>query len=422
MSTKTLRVVELFAGVGGFRLGLESIPLGICRYKTVWANQWEPGTNRQHAAEIYAARFGDEGFNVRDIEEVVKSDVESIPNHDLLVGGFPCQDYSVARMLNNANGLVGSRGSLFWSIHTLIKGKGNKAPKYILLENVDRLLQSPSRQRGRDFAIMLAALSDLGYAVEWRIINAADYGFPQRRRRVFMVGYRHNTEMYEKIKSSVKDGHWLSENGVLADAFPVKPNLRKHEKYQLRAKINAKSTPPRVQDLGTYLFENSGVMIERLAESTQTAPDYNGPMVTLRDVLLNDNEIPPDFFIPKKQLEKWRYLKSSKREKRHSPSGQPYIYVEGPMMFPDPIDRPSRTVVTGEGGSSASRFKHVVKTKSGRYRRLTPLELERLNTFPENHTRVNGITDVRRAFLMGNALVVGLVQRMGESLAKKINP
>jgi len=88
------------------------------------------------------------------------------------------------------------------------------------------------------------------------------------------------------------------------------------------------------------------------------------------------------------------------------------------MIFPDALDKPSRTIITGEGGSSPSRFKHVIETKDGRKRRLTPIELERLNMFPDNHTE--GVSDVRRAFFMGNALVVGIIEKLGESLAKNI--
>ncbi len=89
------------------------------------------------------------------------------------------------------------------------------------------------------------------------------------------------------------------------------------------------------------------------------------------------------------------------------------------MPFPDPLERPSRTIVTGEGGSSPSRFKHVVKDHEGRLRRLPPVELERLNMFPDDHTKAEGISDTKRAFFMGNALVVGIVERIGKELLKR---
>src|SRR3989344_392807 len=194
-ASKTSKVVELFAGVGGFRIGLEKAGT----FKTIWSNQWEPATKKQHASETYIARFGSDGHSNEDISKVKVSD---IPDHELLVGGFPCQDYSVARTLSQATGLQGKKGVLWWEIHRILKEKGTKAPKYLILENVDRLLKSPASQRGRDFAIMIASLNDLGYIVEWRIVNAAEYGMPQRRRRVFILGYHQGSPIHSKIVSS----------------------------------------------------------------------------------------------------------------------------------------------------------------------------------------------------------------------------
>ena len=169
-----LKVIELFAGVGGFRLGLEANNTeSNQRFKIVWSNQWEPSTKLQHASDVYKLRWPhDKNHSCEDIAKVIQDDFESIPNHDLLVGGFPCQDYSVARTLSHSEGLRGKKGVLWWSIHAILKKKGKEAPRFLMLENVDRLLKSPTRQRGRDFAIMIASLSDLGYAVEWRVINA----------------------------------------------------------------------------------------------------------------------------------------------------------------------------------------------------------------------------------------------------------
>ena len=234
---KNIRIVELFAGVGGFRLGLESASSKDCQYTTVWANQWEPITAKQHAAEIYINRFGSNGFSNQDIQQIVANNFSSIPNHDLLVGGFPCQDYSVARPLNGAQGLVGEKGVLFWSIYAILKGKGEKAPRYILLENVDRLLKSPVKQRGRDFAVMLAVLSDLGYVIEWRVIDAADYGFPQRRKRVFIIGYKQNTKLYQAVSSSTDYVHWLTTNSVLANALPVQKEISEYKEFRIKGTI-----------------------------------------------------------------------------------------------------------------------------------------------------------------------------------------
>ena len=198
MKNKPIKVVELFAGVGGFRLGLEKN-----NFEVVWSNQWEPSTKRQHASMVYEARFGKENHSNEDINVVVTRDVEEVPDHDLLVGGFPCQDYSVATTLKNSKGLRGKKGVLWWAIHKILEAKENPL-KYLFLENVDRLLKSPSAQRGRDFAVMLQSLNELGYAVEWRVINAAEYGMPQRRRRVFFIGFHKSTQLYQQLQEANK--------------------------------------------------------------------------------------------------------------------------------------------------------------------------------------------------------------------------
>lgn len=409
MKSKKLKVVELFAGVGGFRLGLEKTKM----YEVVWSNQWEPSTKVQHASLVYEARFGSENHSNVDIAQVP---VSAIPDHDLLVGGFPCQDYSVATTLNNSKGLLGKKVVLWWSIHKILNEKINK-PKYLFLENVDRLLNSPSTQRGRDFAVMLKSLDDLGYAVEWRIINAADYGMPQRRRRVFFIGYHKSTKIYKEIKESEKLD-WITREGTIANAFPVGSEISKKSTLELVGDLvnisenfnkNGKISP----------FQNSGLLINGLIYTTKTLPNYDGKRTVLRDVLQN-GEVTEDFFINENDLIKWEYLKGAKKEIRKTADNFEYNYSEGAMIFPDALDNASRTIITGEGGSSPSRFKHVVKSERG-LRRLTPVELERLNMFPDNHTKLDGITDTKRAFFMGNALVVGVIEKIGLALSKKIN-
>ncbi len=416
---KKLKVVELFAGVGGFRLGLDAVDSEKCKFETIWANQWEPSTVRQHAAEVYMNKFGEEGFSGVDIEKVIESDFESIPKHDLLVGGFPCQDYSVASTLKRSHGLIGKKGVLFWSIYTILKRMGEDAPSYIFLENVDRLLKSPASQRGKDFAVMLTALSDLGYAVEWRVVNAADYGFPQRRRRVFIVGYKKGTKLYKKAVSSKDKAKWLVKDGVLADAFATESEYVKLNVIDIEGTAAEVTDTFSVHKPKISPFENSGIIIDRRVTTAKVTASYDGPQTILKDVLLDENDVPEEFFITDEKLKAWAYLKGAKKEERKTSSGHVYHYAEGSMTFPDALDKPSRTIITGEGGSGASRFKHVIKTKSGRHRRLTPLELERLNMFPDNHTQLDGVSDGKRAFMMGNALVVGAIQRVGESLSNK---
>lgn len=399
-------VAELFAGVGGFRIGLSR-----AGWKTVFSNQWEPGTKVQHASDVYVARFGPEGHSNEDI-----SKIHSLPrNIDLLVGGFPCQDYSVAKTLNRAKGLKGKKGVLWWEILRLVE---KQKPNFIFLENVDRLLKSPSNQRGRDFAVMLKTLGNAGYFVEWRIVNAADYGFPQRRIRVFIVATKKSRASKYSNPEQV-----ISKNGILARALPIEPidNLI-HEVVldgqadEISSRFNRAG--------GKSPFLNSGYYADGIAYTVRTqAKLANNPQV-LGDVILPDSQIPDEYWVDTSRIKEWKYLKGAKSIKRtHKESGVTYNYAEGKMAFPDLLSNPSRTILTGEGGSTPSRFKHIINTKKG-YRRLTPIELERLNGFPENWTQfaANGnlIPDGKRAFLMGNALVIGLIERVGRVLASEM--
>lgn len=413
------QVAELFAGVGGFRLGLEGhrqIDLDPTGWRVVWSNQWEPATRRQDASDCYVARFGPDGHVNEDVAAAL-DDAEArraqIPHIDLVVGGFPCQDYSVARVLSQAAGLSGRKGVLWWEILRLLQ---LKLPRFIFLENVDRLLRSPASQRGRDFGVMLRCLADLGYLVEWRVVNAADYGFPQRRRRTFIVGRLIGADgppFGDALDHLLRDG-------VLARALPADLSDEATPQTLLRLPTAPNCILPddiaEVSDRFAHEFRNAGVMYGGRVWTLSVRSVYAGRRLTLGDVLVSDDEVAHDFFIPEGELSQWRYLKGAKREERTAGSGFRYFYTEGALPFPDPLDQPSRTILTGEGGSSPSRFKHVIRTTRGRFRRLTPVELERLDGFPDGWTDT-GMTDKRRAFCMGNALVVGLVHRIGCELS-----
>lgn len=409
MSQKKIKVVELFAGVGGFRLGLEASNNNV---EIVWSNQWEPATKRQHASEVYETRFGSNNHSNNDIAAV---DINDIPEHDVLVGGFPCQDYSVATTLKNSKGLQGKKGVLWWEIYRILNEHKQK-PKYLFLENVDRLLKSPSKQRGRDFAIMLKSLENLGYATEWRVINAADYGMPQRRRRVFILAYLKSTALYKNMKQADAED-WILNQGILAKSFPVNFEKDTHQ-FQLKDDVKTISD---TFNLGGKLspFNISGLFVNGEVYTMKTKAEFEGKYTKLKDVLVPDSDVPEEFYISDETLDKWNYLKGAKKEIRETKTGFKYNYAEGSMIFPDSLNNASRTIITGEGGKSASRFKHVIKTRKG-YRRLTPVELERLNMFPDNHTKLEGITDTKRAFFMGNALVVGVVKKIGKTLFNEI--
>ena len=421
---RPIKTVELFAGVGGFRLGLEGYngksassgyrkPLTLKRpFKVVWSNQWEPASKRQHASEVYERRWGRTGHSNDDITTVPTS---AIPNHDLLVGGFPCQDYSVAATLNRSGGIEGKKGVLWWEIHRILSQKGANKPRFIFLENVDRLLKSPVKQRGRDFAIMLACLADLGYAVEWRVVNAADYGMPQRRRRTFIVGYLANSKVGKSIRKHRPD-EIIQSHGVLAKALPIQPSLSMPLEFTLDGSISEISTEFG-RNSGRF-FEVAGFMLNRHVSTIKTSPAYSGRQATMGDYILH-KDVPDQFIIPDSELPKWQALKGPKKIQRVSAEGFAYMFSEGGIAFPDPLDRPFRTIITGEGGLSPSRFKHViVDSATGKYRRLTPVELERANMFPDRHTEVGDtISDEKRAFFMGNALVIGVIEAIGRKIS-----
>lgn len=397
-------VAELFAGVGGFRIGLAA-----AGWKTVFSNQWEPSTKVQHASDVYVAQFGEEGHSNEDI-----SKVEKLPKKvDLLVGGFPCQDYSVAKTLNTSKGLRGKKGVLWWEILRLVS---QHKPQFIFLENVDRLLKSPSSQRGRDFAVMLNTLGLEGYEVEWRVVNSAEYGFPQRRIRVFIVARRKKSGKKDPKKIILK-------SGILARALPVLNVDGEVTEIDLTDDADVISTKFN-KGSGKSPFLTSGYFVDGIAYTLKTQANESADKFVLGDVVQKDSEVPEEYWVSPSRLKDWKYLKGAKSiEREHKASGAKYTYAEGKMAFPDLLTNPSRTILTGEGGTTPSRFKHIIQTKNG-WRRLTPVELERLNGFPDDWTKfdANGkvVPDGKRAFFMGNALVIGLIEKVGKVIAAEL--
>lgn len=403
-------VVELFAGVGGFRVGMNSVTLNTegkvnesNKFKFVWTNQFEPSSKIQHAFDCYQTRFGiSKNHSNQDIAEVDKN---SIPDHSVLVGGFPCQDYSVARSLSQEKGIEGKKGVLWWQIDEIVKVK---KPPFILLENVDRLLKSPSKQRGRDFGIMLRCLHDSGYDVEWRVINAADYGFAQKRKRIFIFAY-HSTTNYFKNMTNLSAENILGESGIFSKQFKVSKLDGLIEKTNLDVS-NFKDLI-HISDKFSFNFENSGVIKSGQVYTTKTNPIKVEP-VSLGDILVRE-EVDLQYFNINE--EKYKYLKSSKRIERTDANGFKYTYSEGAMSFPDRLDLPGRTMLTSEG--TLNRSTHIVEDFiSQKNRILTPVEAERLNGFPDNWTNT-GLTDRKRYFMMGNALVCGIVEKLANELS-----
>lgn len=397
-------VCELFAGVGGFRLGFERQSR---KWRTVWADQWEPGAARQWAFECYERHFARDLFSRTVIrnEDISTVDKTALPDFSVLTGGFPCQDYSVARTLHDSHGIEGKKGVLWWQIRDILEAK---RPAFVLLENVDRLIKSPASQRGRDFGIMLACFRNLGYGVEWRVVNAADYGAAQRRRRVFVFGWRNDTAWAARTAKAIANPTgWLSRKsgGFMARTFPC---------TVAADDVRTSSLPHDVADVSddySFPFESAGVMIDGEVRTMRAIP-VTEPAKPLRAVLVDD--APESLVLRDEKLEKFRYLKGAKRISRKAANGHEYTFSEGAIPFPDPVDAPARTMLTSEG--TTNRSTHVVAdARTGALRLLTPVEAERLQGFDDHWTE--GMPERMRYFCMGNALVVPMVTRMAKTLA-----
>ena len=390
-------VCELFAGVGGFRLGLEHSSKD---WKTVWFSQWEPGKKNQWAHDCYVKHFGDvDKYTGIDIALV---DKKTIPSHNLLVGGFPCQDYSVAHSLNGEKGIEGKKGVLWWQIRDTLIAK--KTP-FVLLENVDRLLKSPSKQRGRDFGIILACFAQLGYSVEWRVINAAEYGAAQRRRRTFIFAYSNNTQYAQKQKN-FNEMQIISTEGFFARAFPVL------EKAEIASYELDYSDVQIVSDTFACAFKNTGYMRDGKIYTTDVTAKAENP-IPLKDLV--ESNVAETYYLTN-SLEKFKYLKGAKKIERTAKTGFKYTFSEGPVAFPDSLELPARTMLTSE--ATVNRSTHVIQDPTTqRLRLITPLEAERIQGFDDNWTNT-GMPQKFRYFCMGNALVVPMITRMGNVLNK----
>lgn len=409
MTEKDIFVVELFAGVGGFRFGLEKAS---DHFKTIWANQWEPGRKNQFAYDCYNSHYGKSGSVI--VNQDIATVQDEVPDHDLLVGGFPCQDYSVAA--TNAKGITGKKGVLWWNIDRIIT---NKRPQFILLENVDRLLKSPTSQRGRDFGVILRCLHDLGYDTEWRVINAAEYGEVQRRRRVFIFASRRVPNAYGNSIEGSGPSEIVGSTGFFAKAFPIKYGVIKNKESSFDIADSKYPDLVSISDNFAETFYRAGSM----KDGKVYTRDYISAWIptevkkyrTLRSILLRN--VDEKYYVDDADdIAKWKFMKGAKQiERKKRGTDFTYLYSEGCIPFPEVLDSPSRTILTSEG--SMNRSSHLILDPyTDRYRILTPIECERLNGFPDDWTE--GMTDRNRYFSMGNALVVPLITTIGDQILK----
>lgn len=422
-------ICELFAGVGGFRLGFDKLESG---WETKWFSQWEPGKTKQWAHDCYVYHYGDcvdlRG-EIHTGEDISTMDKENIPDHNLLVGGFPCQDYSVAHSLSSSKGIEGKKGVLWWQIRDILI---TKRPPFVMLENVDRLLKSPASQRGRDFGIILSSFAQLGYRAEWRVINAAEYGAAQRRRRTFIFAYNKDTKYAERM-DNYDAFSIISKNGFMAKSFPISKcnalvttkvlcsDVSDVDRDILRKEGNDASDNDLLEMTKSFQFGFLGAGFMKDGEvATADVKAVEMENIPLLDIA--ERKVDESYYIRQEDMAAWSYMKGAKKISRVSASGHEYIFSEGPIAFPDSLDKPARTMLTSEG--TKNRSTHVIADPAtGRLRILTPVEAERIQGFDDDWTKfslINGkktlMPDRMRRFCMGNALVVSMITRMGKAL------
>lgn len=453
------KIFSMFDGVGGFIVGLDNSNKNFSKpyFETTFANQFEPSRKSQDAFEVGLRNFPTINHSNQDITKVPNSYFEKMKNAgvNLIVGGFPCQDYSVARSKKHELGIEGKKGVLFWEI---VRAVNHIKPEYLILENVDRLLKSPSSQRGRDFAIMLGAFNQLGYSVEWRVINAADYGRSQRRRRVFFFVYRNDTDFAKAIDESFSNQYsstdtetslydvnqyndYIFSEGLFARQFPVESSAIKNRYYSDMLSQVSRDSEDYIVDISdkfTGTIWNSGVMRHGKYFTIDTKPVDEGAK-TLGDVVSEAKryyiskygkksyEEYIETFVIKDEtkIEKFKYLRGSKKIERTTPDGHKWIYSEGGMSDVDELNLPARTMLTSEG--TVNRSTHFLK-HGERFRLITPIEAELLQDFPPDWTKyktqsdgtTREVSDRMRMFFMGNALVTGIVERIGLELAQLV--
>ena len=279
------------------------------------------------------------------------------------------------------------------------------------MENVDRLLKSPASQRGRDFGIMLRTFYDLGYNVEWRVINAAEYGCAQKRRRTFIFAWKRNLN-YNAISQNTPF-QIMYNVGIFASNFPIERNQINKNKLNQDVDLRKYKDTVEMTENFKCQFYNTGVMINGIVNTLESIPIIE-PSIPLRKIR-EKREGLNEYFLTEIQIDKFKSLRKGKSVPRTRPNGEPYTYSEGNMAFPDSLDSPGRTMLTSE--ASINRSTHVIKDwETNNLRFITPVEAERLQSFPKNWTNT-GMPQKRRYFMMGNALVTQIINPLENTLS-----
>ena len=365
---KELKFIDLFSGIGGFRLGLERNG-----FKCVWSCE-----NNKWSNMVYDYQFGGKNNETRDIRNV---DKRNIPDHDILCAGFPCQSFSIA---GKRKGFNDPRGTLFFEICKIAR---IKRPPFLLLENVKGLL---SHERGRTFGIILNSLEELGYEVEWQVIDSQYYGVPQHRERVFIIGHLggFGGQQIFPIQKC---------NEILAE----KNKCEQGEEERIQSKDIVSTIDSRYGALRisgeTYINDPKPIIMHR-------SGDWNNARLTCSDIAFSI-------------LQKF--------------STDNCQFVVKPCLTPDRPEKRQNGRRFKEDGDPAFTLTgsdvHGISIND-EIRRLTPMECERLQGFPDHWTKYGlnnesekvEISDTQRYNLIGNAVTVNVLEFLGNEIKKKV--
>jgi len=352
-----MKFIDLFAGIGGFRYGLEKANQnkqlareittsrrhkpnnngGLGKNKNEWFVCVYSNEYNKYASQIYKKHYGE--CDTRDIRTVK---VNEIPDHDLLCAGFPCQSFSIA---GKRKGFEDTRGTLFFEIARIAK---HKRPRYLLLENVKGLL---SHEQGKTFQTIIGVLADLGYGVEWQVLNSKHFGVPQNRERVFIVGHLGGIGERKVFP--------IGENGEFSDKEQQQPIFREIQTRKQKDSSNANRKDAQNGKNG-QLHYIGGIEGKR---------------------------------------KKW--LEDGKDNSRNFSQGQ-RVYSDKGI---------SSTLAGNAGGLGGKTGLYQIDMK---IRRLTPTECERLQGFPDGWTE--GISDTQRYKCLGNAVTTNVIEAIGKKL------
>lgn len=357
-----MKYISLFSGIGGFEMGIHQVSekMGI-ELECVFSSEID-----KYARKIYEKNFGVEPYG--DIKQINEYD---IPNHNLLVGGFPCQAFSIA---GKRAGFDDIRGTLFFEIARIARAK---RPEILLLENVRGLL---SHDKGRTFEVILKTLDDIGYDVEWQVLNSKNYGIPQNRERVFIVGHLRGSGRRKIFPIAGESRQTINQINN-----PTHSNNRVYFDEGISPTLNCMEGGNRQP----FVIVNKEIKI-RDNSTCLDANYYKG---------LDNHGARTGVLI--KEATKQGYTESN---------------IGDSINYSQPNSKTRRGRVSNIANTLDTGCQQGVLTEDIRIRRLTPIECERLQGFPDNWTE--GLSDTQRYKCIGNAVSVPVIEAVITELFK----